>query len=159
MLVTELGIVTLVRLLHPEKAQSPMLVTELGIVTLVILLQSEKAQSPMLVTELGIVTSPPAPVYSVSTPYLILKSPSANTFMLPAPDGRNSPNIASTSTIDTIRFFIICFSSLSCRFSLFYHVLSENTRVYNTFYTERKQIYRKDISCHARMTTTGWRPP
>ncbi len=40
MLVTELGIVTLVRLLQYSKAESPMLVTELGIVTLVRLLQS-----------------------------------------------------------------------------------------------------------------------
>ena len=40
MLVTELGIVTLVILLQSEKADLPMLVTELGIVTLVRLLQS-----------------------------------------------------------------------------------------------------------------------
>ena len=35
MLVTSLGIVTLVRLLHEENASSPMVVTLLGIVTLV----------------------------------------------------------------------------------------------------------------------------
>ena len=56
MLVTLLGIVTLVRLVQPENAQSPMLVTLLGIVTLVRLVQSENAASPMLVTLLGIVT-------------------------------------------------------------------------------------------------------
>ena len=39
MLVTELGIVTLVKLLQELKAPVPMLVTELGIVTLVKLLQ------------------------------------------------------------------------------------------------------------------------
>ena len=40
MLVTLLGIVTLVRLVQPENAPSPMLVTLLGIVTLVRLVQS-----------------------------------------------------------------------------------------------------------------------
>ena len=40
MLVTLLGIVTLVRLVQPQNAQSPMLVTLLGIVTLVRLVQS-----------------------------------------------------------------------------------------------------------------------
>ena len=39
MLVTLLGIVTLVRLVQPANAQSPMLVTLLGIVTLVRLVQ------------------------------------------------------------------------------------------------------------------------
>ena len=34
-LVTELGIVTEVRPLHPEKEKDPILVTELGIVTVV----------------------------------------------------------------------------------------------------------------------------
>ncbi len=46
MLVTLLGIVTLVRLLQPENAESPMLVTLLGIVTLVRLLQPENALVP-----------------------------------------------------------------------------------------------------------------
>ena len=50
-LVTELGIVTEVRLLQPEKAPYPILVTELGIVTDVKLLQLEKAYFLMLVTE------------------------------------------------------------------------------------------------------------
>ena len=40
MLVTLFGIVILVRLLQPEKAQSPMLVTLSGIVILVRLLQN-----------------------------------------------------------------------------------------------------------------------
>ena len=56
MLVTLLGMVTLVRLVQPENAQSPMLVTLLGMVTLVRLVQSANAQSPMLVTLLGMVT-------------------------------------------------------------------------------------------------------
>ena len=56
MLVTLSGIVTLVRLVQPENASSPMLVTLLGIVTLVRLVQPENASSPMLVTLLGIVT-------------------------------------------------------------------------------------------------------
>jgi hypothetical protein len=42
MLETLSGIVTLVRLLQPEKAQLPMLETLSGIVTLVRLLQPEK---------------------------------------------------------------------------------------------------------------------
>ena len=47
MLVTELGILTLVKLLHCIKAHSPMLVTELGILMLIKLLQSQNAQSPI----------------------------------------------------------------------------------------------------------------
>ena len=43
MLVTLLGIVTLVRLVHHQNAYSPMLVTLLGIVTLVRLVQSKNA--------------------------------------------------------------------------------------------------------------------
>ena len=43
MLVTLLGIVTLVRLVQPENASFPMLVTLLGIVTLVRLVQPENA--------------------------------------------------------------------------------------------------------------------
>ena len=43
MLVTELPMVTLVRPLQYEKAQSPMLVTELGMVTLVRPVRLEKA--------------------------------------------------------------------------------------------------------------------
>ncbi len=80
MLVTLLGIVTLVRLVQEENALSPMLVTLLGIVTLVRLVQAvertvsdagdavgdgdagqagagiERTSLPMLVTLLGIVT-------------------------------------------------------------------------------------------------------
>ena len=55
MLVTLLPIVTLVRLVQSENAESPMLVTLLGIVTLVRLEQPENAESPMLVTLLPIV--------------------------------------------------------------------------------------------------------
>ena len=43
MLVTLLGIVTLVRLVQPANASSPMLVTLLGIVTLVRLVQPSNA--------------------------------------------------------------------------------------------------------------------
>ena len=42
--------------MHSSKALSPILVTELGIVTEVRLLHLAKASSPILVTELGIVT-------------------------------------------------------------------------------------------------------
>ena len=45
MLVTELGMVTEVKLLQPEKAELPMLVTELPMVTEVSPLQSWKAYS------------------------------------------------------------------------------------------------------------------
>ena len=57
MLVTELGIITLVRLLQFLNALSTMLVTELGIVTLVRLLHPLNAQLPMLVTALPTFTS------------------------------------------------------------------------------------------------------
>ena len=50
MLVTPSGIVTLLRLLQPKNAESPMLVTLSGIVMLVRLLQPENAESPMFVT-------------------------------------------------------------------------------------------------------------
>ena len=67
MLVTELGMVTLVRREQPWNAEFPMLVTELGMVTLVRREQSSNAEIPMLVTEyslllyvtlLGITTEP-----------------------------------------------------------------------------------------------------
>ena len=70
MVFTELGIVTLVNPLQPEKALLPIWVTEFGIVTLFKPLQSQKAYSPIEVTrysvsqyltEDGITTSP---VYS-----------------------------------------------------------------------------------------------
>lgn len=54
MLVTELGIVTLVKARQYSKAPLPMFVTEFGIVTLVKPLQPENALRPMLVTEFGI---------------------------------------------------------------------------------------------------------
>jgi len=56
MLVTLLGIVTLISFSHQEKALKPMMVTLLGIVMLVRLVQLSKALSPMMVTLLGIVT-------------------------------------------------------------------------------------------------------
>ena len=51
-----------------------MLVTLFEIVTLVNLLQPSKARSPMLVTLLGMITTPPSPLYSTNTPSSILKS-------------------------------------------------------------------------------------
>ena len=52
--VTLLGIFTLVRLLQPQKALFPIVVTLLGIFTLVRLLQPWNAQYPIVVTLLGI---------------------------------------------------------------------------------------------------------
>ncbi len=54
-LVTLLGIVMLVRLVHSQKAKRPMLVTPSGMVILVRPEQFRKASSPMLVTLSGIV--------------------------------------------------------------------------------------------------------
>ena len=70
MLVTELGIVILVRLLQPENAPL-MFVTELGIVILVKPLQFENALLPMLVTELGIMilVKPLQPKYPLIVDY------------------------------------------------------------------------------------------
>ena len=53
MLVTLLGIVTLVKLVQPSNASFPMLVTLPGMVTLVRLVRPENAAFPMLVTKLG----------------------------------------------------------------------------------------------------------
>ena len=67
MLVTELGMVTEVRLLQPWKAELPMLVTELGMVTEVKSKQYMKAPPPIRMTEyvfplyttlLGIIKAP-----------------------------------------------------------------------------------------------------
>ena len=55
MLVTPLGIVTLVRLVQKENAKLPMLVTLVGIVTLSGWCRT-RTRTPMLVTLLGIVT-------------------------------------------------------------------------------------------------------
>ena len=54
MLVTELGMVMLVRPVQLLNAAAPMVVTELGMVMLVRLVQPSNADSPMVVTELGI---------------------------------------------------------------------------------------------------------
>jgi hypothetical protein len=48
--VTLLGIVILVKPVHPENAVAPMVVTELGMVMLVIITSFAKALSPILVT-------------------------------------------------------------------------------------------------------------
>ena len=60
MLVTELGIVTEVRLLQPKNANSPILLTDSGMVTEVRLLHSENANSPILITDSGILYGEPA---------------------------------------------------------------------------------------------------
>ena len=57
MLVTELGMVMLVRPEQPSNARTPMLVTDFGMVTLVRPVQPENAFAPMLVTELGMTKS------------------------------------------------------------------------------------------------------
>ncbi len=105
MLVTELGIVTLVRLLQSSKALFPMLVTELGIVTLVRLLQFLKALFPMLVTELGIVTSPPLPLYFVSTPFSMVKSLSA-AYAFMSHGAKNASSVRISSAGINRLFFI-----------------------------------------------------
>jgi hypothetical protein len=56
MLVTPFGIVTLVRLLQPSNAPTPMPVTLLGMVTLVRLVQLANVLLLMLVTPVGMVT-------------------------------------------------------------------------------------------------------
>ena len=56
MMVTLMGIVTLVRLVLLANAFCPMLVTLVPIVTLARLVQEPNAPFPMLVTLLGIVT-------------------------------------------------------------------------------------------------------
>jgi len=55
---------------QPWNAELPMLVTPLGIITLVTVSLKKNAESPMLVTgrplvEMGMVTAPPGPVYPV----------------------------------------------------------------------------------------------
>ena len=55
-LVTLLGIVTLVKLLHPESALRPILTTPLGIFTLIKRLHNKNAPPPMVVTPAPIVT-------------------------------------------------------------------------------------------------------
>ena len=54
--VTELGMVREVKLLHPQKAFSPILVTESGMITDCNLVQSKKVLSLISVTKSGIVT-------------------------------------------------------------------------------------------------------
>ena len=78
MLITLLGIVTLIKPVQPENAKSPMLVTLVGIVTLIRPRQPENAKSPMLVTLLGIIYDPSLPAgYVFKTVRLLLnKTPS-----------------------------------------------------------------------------------
>ena len=66
MLVTPVGITTLVRLEQPLNALSPILITPLGSVTLVSVVLNENALLPIAVTATppkvpGTVTAPPAP--------------------------------------------------------------------------------------------------
>lgn len=56
MVSTELGMLTLSRLVQSSKASSPILVTPLGMVTEVRLEQPENAKIPTVVTPLGMVT-------------------------------------------------------------------------------------------------------
>jgi hypothetical protein len=77
MLVTLLGIVTLVRPVQPVNALSPMLVTLLGIVTLVRRNWPWNALSPMRVTgwpltAAGITNSLAEPVYFIIEIWLLL---------------------------------------------------------------------------------------
>ena len=78
MLVTLLGIVTLVRLVQPSNASSPMLVTLLGIVTLVRLVQSAERLVPDAGDAVGDrVASGFAPGHWMSVVWLLLnKTPS-----------------------------------------------------------------------------------
>ena len=67
MLVTELGMVMLVRPVHDLNALEPIEVTELGMLMLVMVVLSWNALFPIVVTGrpkivLGITTDPPAPV-------------------------------------------------------------------------------------------------
>ena len=94
-----------VRPLHVLKVSSPIAVTVFGIVTLVMVLFSPKAKSLMEVTPSGITTSPPLPLYLVSTPFLIVKSPSAANAAKPAP-GRNAASMTKISAIEMICFFM-----------------------------------------------------
>jgi hypothetical protein len=54
-LVTEFGIVILVKLLHPENAHSPILITESGIVILVKFVAFWNIAAPIIVTDSGMV--------------------------------------------------------------------------------------------------------
>jgi len=53
--VTDVGIVILVKPLHPPNAHSPILITESGIVILVRFVALENKAAPMLVTDSGMV--------------------------------------------------------------------------------------------------------
>ena len=98
--------------LHVLKVSSPIAVTVFGMVTLVMVLFRPKAKSLMDVTPSGITTSPPLPLYFVSTPFLMVKSPAAYTVLPNAAPCRSITAIATTSVIETNLFFIF-FSSLS----------------------------------------------
>ena len=89
MLVTLSGIVMLIRLVQPSKAQFPMLVTLSGIVMLVRLVQPEKTETPILTTPSGMVTSPPIEPKAIATilPESIKNNPSELAY-LPLNDTR-----------------------------------------------------------------------
>src|SRR2546426_664240 len=92
MLVTLLGIVTLVRLVQRENAWDPMMVTLLGIVTLVRLVQAENAKLPMLVTLLGIVTLVRLVLYwNAESPMRVTGRPLIVSGMATAPPGPMYP--------------------------------------------------------------------
>ena len=71
--VTQLGIVTLVKLSQPQKAPSPIKVTQLGIVTLVKLSHQEKAQFPIEVMSSEITIFPVADGYAIKVVASLLR--------------------------------------------------------------------------------------
>ena len=86
--------VTLVRLPQPENASDPMLVTLLGMATLVSPLQFSNAYDPMFVTLFGIVTLV-RPLQPLNVDDLILMTLSDMTILeiLVYDDGNTDPNI------------------------------------------------------------------
>ena len=74
MIVTLLGIVTLVRPWHFLNALQLTTDTPSGIIILVRLVQRQNASVPISVTPSGITTSPPEPTYFFKTPFSIMKS-------------------------------------------------------------------------------------
>jgi hypothetical protein len=85
MVVTLYGMVTLARLVQPQKASYPMLVTLFGMVILVRLVQPQKASYPILVTLFGMVKE--APVFPLgyvcnNVLFLLYNTPSSDEYAL-----------------------------------------------------------------------------
>ena len=72
MFTTLAGTTARYRLVQPENAPEPMLITEPGIVTLVRDVFPLNTLSLIPVTVSGIVMSPPLPVYAVSSPFSMI---------------------------------------------------------------------------------------